>query len=164
MKLLLRQSTTYWMKSIRYLTGSQWSVTNAGGIRSHFLRQRENWSGTLHWRHNDHDGVSIHQHHGCILNRFVQTQINENIKAPRHWPLCGEFTGDRWIPRTKGQLRGKCSHLMTSSWAAVFCTRCSFWVRFSGSPILKLLQKSIWLVKNVCMIVHVASWVRNLSS
>ena len=26
-----------------------------------------------------------------------------NIKAPRHWPLRGEFTGDRWIPRTKGQ-------------------------------------------------------------
>ena len=26
-----------------------------------------------------------------------------------------EFTGDRWIPRTKGQLRGKCFHLMTSS-------------------------------------------------
>ena len=19
-------------------------------------------------------------------------------QAPRHWPLCGEFTGDRWIP------------------------------------------------------------------
>ena len=39
-----------------------------------------------------------------------------NIKAPCHWPLCGEFTGDRWILRTKGQLRGKCFHLMTSSW------------------------------------------------
>ena len=39
-----------------------------------------------------------------------------NIKAPRHWPLCGEFTGDRWIPRTNGQLRGKCFHFMTSSW------------------------------------------------
>ena len=25
-------------------------------------------------------------------------------------------TGDRWIPRTKGQWRGKCFHLMTSSW------------------------------------------------
>ena len=24
-------------------------------------------------------------------------------------PLCGEFTGDRWIPRTKGQLRGNVS-------------------------------------------------------
>ena len=22
---------------------------------------------------------------------------------PRHWPLWGEFTGDRWIPSTKGQ-------------------------------------------------------------
>ena len=34
---------------------------------------------------------------------FIQAQIIENIKALRHWPLCGEFTGDRWIPRTKGQ-------------------------------------------------------------
>ena len=24
--------------------------------------------------------------------------------------------GDRWIPRTNGQYRGKCFHLMTSSW------------------------------------------------
>ena len=48
---------------------------------------------------------------------FIQTQIKENIKASRHWPLCGEFTGDRWIPRTNGQWRGKCFHLMTSSWA-----------------------------------------------
>ena len=23
---------------------------------------------------------------------FIQAQITENIKAPRHWPLCGEFT------------------------------------------------------------------------
>ena len=34
---------------------------------------------------------------------FIQTQIKENIKALRHWPLWGEFTGDRWMPRTKGQ-------------------------------------------------------------
>ena len=27
---------------------------------------------------------------------FNQAQIKENIKAPSHWPLCG----DRWIPRT----------------------------------------------------------------
>ena len=37
---------------------------------------------------------------------LIQAQIKENIKAPRHWPLCGELTGDRWIPRTKGQYRG----------------------------------------------------------
>ena len=32
---------------------------------------------------------------------LVQAHIKENIKAPRHWPLCGEFIGDWWIPRTK---------------------------------------------------------------
>ena len=36
-------------------------------------------------------------------------------QTSRHWPLCGEFSGDRWIPCTNGQRRGKCFHLMTSS-------------------------------------------------
>ena len=38
-----------------------------------------------------------------VYAAFIQAQIKENMKVPRHWPLCGEFTGDRWIPRTKGQ-------------------------------------------------------------
>ena len=29
---------------------------------------------------------------------FIQTQIKVNIKAPRHWPLCGEFTGTGEFP------------------------------------------------------------------
>ena len=46
-----------------------------------------------------------------VYSTFVQAQIKENIKAPRYyWPLWG------WIPRTKGQWRGKWFHLMTSSW------------------------------------------------
>ena len=46
---------------------------------------------------------------------FVQMQIKDNIEAPHRWPLCRQFT-DQWrIPRTKGQWRGKCFHLMTSS-------------------------------------------------
>ena len=36
-------------------------------------------------------------------NRLFKARIKEYIKAPRHWPLWGEFTEDRWIPRTKGQ-------------------------------------------------------------
>ena len=49
---------------------------------------------------NDHDGVSNHQPHGCLLNRLFlfRAQIKENIKAPRHWPLCGEFTGTGEFP------------------------------------------------------------------
>ena len=38
-----------------------------------------------------------------IVQPFVQAQIKENIKAPRHWPLWGESTGDRRIPLTKDQ-------------------------------------------------------------
>ena len=68
----------------------------------------------LQWRYNGHDGVPNHQHHDCILNRLFRRR--SKIKVPRHWPLCGEFTGDRRIPRTKGQWRGKCFHLMTSTW------------------------------------------------
>ena len=38
---------------------------------------------------------------------------------------------DRWIPRTQGQLRGKCFHLMTSSWwRRKFGDKDSFAVRF----------------------------------
>ena len=56
----------------------------------------------LRWRHN-----------GAIASQITSLAIvypsvysgadQSNIKAPRHWPLCGEFTGDRWIPRTNGQ-------------------------------------------------------------
>ena len=71
---------------------------------------------TLQWRHNERDGVSNHQPHDCWHNRLFKAQIKGNKKAPRHWPLWGEFTGDWWILHTKGQQRGKCFHLMTSSW------------------------------------------------
>ena len=30
-------------------------------------------------------------------------QAKENMIVSRQWPLCGEFTVDRWIPRTNGQ-------------------------------------------------------------
>ena len=55
----------------------------------------------LQWCHNERDDVSNHHPQDCLLNRLFKAQIKESIKAPRHWPLCGEFTGDRWIPHTK---------------------------------------------------------------
>ena len=38
---------------------------------------------------------------------------------------------DRWIPRTKGQLRGKCFHLMTSSW-------------YTRSPLDRVYRTTLW--------------------
>ena len=70
---------------------------------------------------------------------FIRAQNKENIKAPLHWPLCGEFTGDRWIPRTNGQLRGKCFHLMTSSWH----TYNTDFVMFSWQIIITELSSNV---------------------
>ena len=58
-------------------------------------------SESLRWCQNAWDSVSNRQPNDCFLT-FIQTQIKESIKAPCHWPLCGEFTGDRWILRTNG--------------------------------------------------------------
>ena len=55
-------------------------------------------------------GISI------VYSTLCSGAHQEHFKASRHWPLWGKFTGDRWVPRTKGQYHGKCFHLMTSSW------------------------------------------------
>ena len=55
---------------------------------------------------------SYYKHH---FLPFFQGQIKNTI-ASRLWPLWGEFTGDRWIPCTKGRWCGKLVHSMTSSW------------------------------------------------
>ena len=77
-------------------------------LKPHKLSHQQHLAGkrslpfyiSLPWRHNERHGVSNHWRQDCLLNRFFQTQIM--------WK-------DRWIPRTKGQLRGKCFNLMTSS-------------------------------------------------
>ena len=59
---------------------------------------------TLQWRHNELYGVSNHRPR-LFTQPFIEEQIKENIKTPRHAALCGEFPGDRLIPCTKGQSR-----------------------------------------------------------
>ena len=69
----------------------------------------------LHWRHNDHDGVSNNQPRGCLLNRLFRRRSKKTSKL-RVTGLCvGNSPGPVNSPH-KGQLRGKGFHLMTSSW------------------------------------------------
>ena len=53
----------------------------------------------LQWRHNGRNGISNHQPRDCLLNRLF-----------RRWPVNSPH---------KGPERGKCFHLMTSSWHKV---------------------------------------------
>ena len=38
-----------------------------------------------------------------FTERFIRTQIKENIKAPGHWPLCGEFTRTGEFPAQRAR-------------------------------------------------------------
>ena len=49
-----------------------------------------------------------------VFQLFVQANIKEIIKAPRHLPLRGESASGRWIPLTKG--RNLKQHASTKSW------------------------------------------------
>ena len=54
----------------------------------------------LQWRHNEHDGVSDHQPHDCLLNRLFRPKSKKTSKL-RVTGLCvGNSPGN---PRTKGQ-------------------------------------------------------------
>ena len=58
---------------------------------------------TLRWRHNDHDSVSNHQPHGCLLNRLFRRRSKKTpklrvtglcvgnspgpVNSPHKWPV-----------------------------------------------------------------------------
>ena len=51
---------------------------------------------SLQWPHDERNGVSNHRRLDCLLNHLLKKlRITD--------PVWGEFTGDRWIPRKKGQ-------------------------------------------------------------
>ena len=58
------------------------------------------------WRQNERDWVSNHQPKIVCSNRGSKKTSNLRVTGP--------CDGDRWIPRTKCQSRGKCFRLMTS--------------------------------------------------
>ena len=74
--------------------------------------------------------------------------------------LCGEFTGDRWIPRTKGRWRGKCFHLMTSSYD--YCNSIYYHTIMSISRWLLTIPLGMRMTPFE-LFVDVWSWVYNFN-
>ena len=58
---------------------------------------------SLQWRHNERHGVSNHQPHYCLLNCLFRRKSKKTSKLHATGLCAGKFTGDRWIPRRKGQ-------------------------------------------------------------
>ena len=90
----------------------------------------------LRWRHNERDGVSNHRCLDGIFKPLFRPRSKKTSKLhvtglcegnpaatcefPSQRARNAETSGDLWIPLTKDQKRGKCFHLMTSSWYNVF--------------------------------------------
>ena len=95
-------------------------------------------------------------------------QIKKNIKAPCHWHLIGESSGNRWIPFTKGQWHGKWRHhvlqtifaYMTGmSWFAFIVPRQHCQIQGPGD----LLAQNLYL--NQCWVIPLGNkCVENLST
>ena len=80
-------------------------------------RVRTHTALSSHWRHNDHDCVSNHQITSLAV---VYSTVYSDVDQRKHQSsaslaIVWGIRRDGWIPRTKGQLRGKWFHLMSSS-------------------------------------------------
>ena len=102
----------------------------------------------LQWCHNERDGVSNHQPHHCLLNRLFKVQIKESIKAPRHWPLWGEFTGDFPAQRASNAENVSICDIMVSAIYTIIGLKLMAYCLF-GTKILRLL--SIAIMENSTM-------------
>ena len=82
----------------------------------------------LQWRHNDHDGVSNHQPHGCLLKRLFRRRSNKTSKlrvtglcggnspGPVNFPHKGPVTQKMFSFNRQSGEYSLCSTLMTMQW------------------------------------------------
>ena len=80
-----------------------------GDSNNALMMSHERHGFTLHWRHNERGGISDHQPHDCLLNRLFKRTWKTHQSSASLAFLRGIH---RW------PLRGKCFHLMTSSWSS----------------------------------------------
>ena len=106
-------------------------------------------NGALQWRHNDHDGVSNHQPHGCLLNRLFRRR-SKKISKLRVTGLCeGNSLG------TVTQKILPCDDVLMGQWKCVLFVAKQFSMRSvntssSNSTLywdaLPYLQKTLVLI------------------
>ena len=91
------------------------------------------------------DGVWNHQPCGCLLKRLFRPRSKKTPKL--------RVTVGRWIPSTKGQLRGKCLHLMTSSWKSLVAAKYIPW--YMCTVLTYIVRSKLYWCHLNCMWNHV---------
>ena len=71
---------TWWSDSSHPQTHDSHGIINPGWSHYDGTRVYREHRSALHWRHNDRDGVSNHQPHGCLLNRLFRRRSKKTSK------------------------------------------------------------------------------------
>ena len=131
---------------------------------------------TLQWHHNEHDGISNHQPHDCLLNRLFRHR-SKKPSTLRVTGLCEgnspADTTDRWPQRASNA--EKCFHFMTSSWDVAahvefivditielasdeFYICCIFGDGDFGTWALSVCHLWRWETNSLCCAIYVRGW------
>ena len=107
-------------RQIKHICFIKWLFADSTSNRHLSLSFTERYAAlSLQWGHNDHDGVLIHQPHGCLLNRLFRRRSKKTSKlrvtglcagnspgpvnSPHKWPVTREmFPFDDVITVAKG--------------------------------------------------------------
>ena len=82
---------------------------------------------------------------------FIQTQIKENIKAPRHWPLCGEITGTGEFPAQRASYAENVSIQWRHHVYLGIDKHCGCWYLAAETPYIHIHNiVTILIVPNRC--------------
>ena len=107
-------------------------------------------SKSSQWRHNDHDGVSNHQPHGCLLNRLFRCRSKKTSKlrvtglCAGNSPVTGEFPAKKASNAEDVSIWWR-HHVKTFS-----SQKCSFWLLFYGVLLTSLLWRCIsWVLVRI---------------
>ena len=121
----------------------QWIIVHTSDAYIFSQSSQEKW---VNWKHTAHynDVIMITIASQITSLTVVYSTVYSNADQRKHQSSASlafvwGIHRDRWIPRTKGQLRGKCFHLMTSS--------CSHIVQ--------------WITERICLIVltHLTKYI-----
>ena len=106
-------------------------------------------SNTLQWRHNDHDSVSNHQPHGCLLNRLFRRRSKKTSKL-RGTGLCvGSSPGPVNSPH-----RGPVTRKMFPFDDVIMKTRSTPREHTSATPCLRSVKQSSQTWNRNCVILN----------
>ena len=113
-------------------------------------------SVSLRWRHNDQDGVSNHQPHGCLLNRLFRRRSNKTSKL-RVTGLCvGNSPGPVNSPH-KGPVTRKMFPFDDVIMATVYVI-CNYpplpLIPASGTTLLIYTVETLYNTVNFCWSTH----------